>query len=76
MVIISDELKNLLIQTITSWQVMGVSLTLIAYFSLVSYIVRFRPKLKVAAPKKPKPQKEKKAPAKAEDDNESIKGSA
>jgi hypothetical protein len=62
---ISNELKNLLIQTVTSWQVIVVTLALIVYFSLVSYIVRFHHKLNVAAPKtKSKLKKEKKAPAK------------
>jgi hypothetical protein len=68
---ISNELTGLLIQTITSWQVIGVTLGLIVYFSLVSYVVRFRRKLNEAASKsksKPKPKKEKKAPPKSEDD--------
>ncbi|MDR2798763.1 MAG: hypothetical protein LBB80_10525 [Treponema sp.] len=67
---ISNELKNLLFQTITSWQVIGVTLGLIVYFSLVSYVVRFRRKVKVEASKaKPKPKKEnKKAPSKSEDE--------
>jgi Na+-transporting methylmalonyl-CoA/oxaloacetate decarboxylase gamma subunit len=59
---ISNELKNLLVQIITSWQVLGVTLVLIAYFSLVSYVARFRHTFKVAKAKsKPKPKKEKKA---------------
>jgi hypothetical protein len=70
---ISDELKNLVIQTITSWQVIGVTLGLIVYFSLVSYVVRFRRKLNEVASKskpKPKPKKEKKAPDKSEDEDD------
>ncbi|MDR1031237.1 MAG: hypothetical protein LBL76_10255 [Treponema sp.] len=68
---ISNELKNLLVQIITSWQVVGVTLVLIAYFSLVSYVVRFRHTFKVVKAKsklKPKPKKEKKAAPDQEED--------
>jgi Na+-transporting methylmalonyl-CoA/oxaloacetate decarboxylase gamma subunit len=58
---ISDELKSLLIQVITSWQVIGAAVVLVLYFSLVTYVARFRRRLGVDKPKpKPKPKKEKK----------------
>ncbi|MDR3341326.1 MAG: hypothetical protein LBT14_00800 [Treponema sp.] len=54
----SDELKNVLIKIITSWQVIVVTLVMILYFSLVSYVVRVhrRPNTPMA----PKPKKFKK----------------
>ncbi|MHB9293810.1 hypothetical protein Holit_02929 [Hollandina sp. SP2] len=63
---ISNELKNLVIQAITSWQVIGVTLGLIGYFSLVSYVAQFRRKPEAASKSKPKPKKEKKVPPKSE----------
>ncbi|MDR3116150.1 MAG: hypothetical protein LBU25_11610 [Treponema sp.] len=68
---ISNELTSLLVQTLTSREVIGVSLGLIVYFSLVSYVVRFRRKIasEVSKPKL-KLKKEKKASAKSEDTSE------
>jgi hypothetical protein len=67
----SDELKRLLIQVITSWQVIGVSVVLILYLSLVFYVARFQSvKIMVNVKSKgPKQKKEKKpAPPPEEED--------
>jgi hypothetical protein len=73
---ISNELKNLVIQTITSWQVIGVTLGLIVYFSLVSYVAQFHRKPVAASKSKPKPKKEKKVPPKPEDEEPEDAGEA
>lgn len=70
---ISNELKSLLIQVITSWQVIAVSVALVLYFSLVFYVARFSNIIKIPTiPKpKPKPKREKKPePKPAEHDGE------
>ncbi|MDR2397829.1 MAG: hypothetical protein LBD74_03605 [Spirochaetaceae bacterium] len=66
---ISKELQNLLIQTITSWQVIGVTLGLIAYFALVSYVAQFRRKVAQKTPKTKEPKK-KKAPQPSEEEED------
>ncbi|MDR1956256.1 MAG: hypothetical protein LBQ30_05320 [Treponema sp.] len=65
---VSAAFKSFLVQIITSWQVLGVTLVLIVYFSLVFYVARFRrkPKVTAASKSKPKPKKEKKAPPQSE----------
>jgi Na+-transporting methylmalonyl-CoA/oxaloacetate decarboxylase gamma subunit len=66
----SDELKALLIQVITSWQVIGVTVVLIIYLSLVFYVAKFRRVSMLEAIKqkaKNKPKKPKKEPAKPEE---------
>jgi Na+-transporting methylmalonyl-CoA/oxaloacetate decarboxylase gamma subunit len=71
---ISDELKSLLIQVITSWQVIGAAVVLVLYFSLVGYVAQFHRRLGVDKPK-PKPKKEKKektAAAEEEEDAEAA----
>jgi flagellar biosynthesis/type III secretory pathway M-ring protein FliF/YscJ len=40
--VFSEELKNLLFLVITSWQVIAVTVVLILYFVLVSYVARLR----------------------------------
>ncbi|MDR0526036.1 MAG: hypothetical protein LBG90_09240 [Spirochaetaceae bacterium] len=61
----SNELKELLIQVITSWQVIGVTVVLIIYLSLVFYVAKFHKvsmidamKAKAKSPKPKKPKKE------------------
>ena len=73
----SEELKNLLIQVIKSWQVIAVSIVLVLYISLVNYAARahkkpaFVSKLKPKKKeKKEKPKKEK--PKKETDDEDEI----
>jgi Na+-transporting methylmalonyl-CoA/oxaloacetate decarboxylase gamma subunit len=69
---ISDEVKMLLIEVITSWQVIGVTVVLVLYLSLVFYVARFHQRRKKVAmlPKaKPKPKKEKKAPVEEEEED-------
>ncbi|MDR2485829.1 MAG: hypothetical protein LBD55_10585 [Treponema sp.] len=71
---ISNELKSLLIQVITSWQVIAVSVALVLYFSLVFYVARFSNTVKIPAmPKpKPKPKKENKPEPKSAEDDEEV----
>jgi flagellar biosynthesis/type III secretory pathway M-ring protein FliF/YscJ len=56
----SEELKTLLLRVITSWQVIAVTVVLVLYFFLVSYVARLyhspRSPLRFAA--KPKKVKE------------------
>ena len=69
----SDELKTLLAQVITSWQVIGITLALILYIGMVRYITDYDPMArlnKIQRPKPPKPKKEKKPPKPADDDAE------
>jgi flagellar biosynthesis/type III secretory pathway M-ring protein FliF/YscJ len=40
--VFSEELKDLLFRVITSWQVIAVTVVLILYFLLVSYVARLR----------------------------------
>ena len=56
----SKEVMELLIQVIKSWQVIVVTVALILYITIVSYVARdyHRPR----AARKPKVKKEKKAP--------------
>lgn len=71
---ISDELKSLLIQTLSSWQVIAVAVVMVLYFFLVGYVTQFQRASVIDEPKPkraPKPKKEKKAktapPAEDED---------
>ena len=70
----SEELIDLLLGVVTSWEVIAVTVALVAYFFLVFYVARLyhRPRslsmgLKRRAPKKPKP-----APAAAGDEEPEI----
>jgi hypothetical protein len=65
---ISDELKSILIQILTSWQVIVVTVGLVFYFSLVSYIAQFHRRLGAATPKPKKEKKEKTAASEEEED--------
>ncbi|MDR0636427.1 MAG: hypothetical protein LBF87_05045 [Treponema sp.] len=49
---ISDELKDFLIQVIKSWQVIAVTLVAILYIALVSYTARFRRRIGAPPPAK------------------------
>jgi len=71
----SEELINLLLQVIKSWQVIAVTIALVLYMSMVNYVLRShhrpasvsrtKPKKKE---KKEKPKKEK--PKESEDEDE------
>ncbi|MDR3170294.1 MAG: hypothetical protein LBU17_01555 [Treponema sp.] len=72
----SYEFTNLLVQILSSWEVIAVTLVLVVYYSLVSYVVRGhrRPSAPVV-PKTPRPKripKEKKAPPKPADEDEDL----
>ena len=63
----SDGLKAILLQVITSWQVIAVTLALVLFIYLVNYVARsyHRPRLSKSKPqkvKKAKPEKQKKNP--------------
>jgi hypothetical protein len=61
----SDELKDILIQVIKSWQVIAVSIVLVLYISLVNYASRAHKKPAFVSKIKPK-KKEKKEKNKKE----------
>jgi heme/copper-type cytochrome/quinol oxidase subunit 2 len=48
--VFSEELSNLIIRVITSWQVIVVTVVLILYFMLVSYVSRLRHHSRPSAP--------------------------
>ena len=59
----SNEVKNLLVQVVSSWQVLAVTVVLVIYISLVNYVARLYnrrsrpsavPKMKKIKPKKAK----------------------
>jgi len=60
----SDEIKNMLIQVITSWQVIAVTVVLLIYVSLVKSVARLNSR-KFRPPPMPKMKKAKAAPAPA-----------
>jgi len=76
----SEELRNLLIQVIKSWQVIAVSIAIILYISLVNYasrahkkpafVSKLKPKKKEKKEKKEKPKKDKSASKEDEDEDE------
>lgn len=68
---ISIELKDFLIQVITSWQVIAVVLVAILYIALVSYTARFRRRIGASSPvkKAPKLSKDKKPATTSDADN-------
>jgi hypothetical protein len=57
------ELRDLVVQLITSWQVIAVTVVVFAYFFLVSYVSRRHYKIK--SPSSAGPRKMKKVPHKA-----------
>ena len=69
----SKELFGFLLKVITSWQVIAVSVVLIVYFSLVSYVARLYHPRPSNFSFSSKPKKEKKAavqmPETSEDEN-------
>ncbi|MDR2519140.1 MAG: hypothetical protein LBD13_07005 [Spirochaetaceae bacterium] len=71
----SEELKVLLVQVITSWQVIAVTVALILYIGMVRYVTQYDPMARVhniPRPKPPKPKKEKKPPAPAAADDDGL----
>ena len=60
----SDELKNLLLQVIKSWQVIAVSVVLVLYISLVNYASRAHKKPAFVSKIKPKKKEKKEKPKK------------
>ncbi|MDR2495448.1 MAG: hypothetical protein LBD24_09535 [Spirochaetaceae bacterium] len=71
----SEELKTLLVQVITSWQVIGITVALLLFLSMVFYITDYDPSAKmhnIPRPKPPAPKKEKKAAAPEPDAEEDM----
>jgi cell division protein FtsN len=69
----SDELKQIIFQVLGSWQVILITLLVIAYLSLVFYVVKFKKKVvipKAAKTKVAKPPKPKKADAESVEEEE------
>ncbi|MDR2096033.1 MAG: hypothetical protein LBP76_11035 [Treponema sp.] len=66
----SEQLKNLIFRVVSSWQVIAVSISLILYFLLVSYVGRtyHRPRIAPIIPKIKKPKKTDEAEVTADDD--------
>jgi len=60
----SDELKDLLIQVVKSWQVIAVSIVLVLYISLVNYASRAHKKPAFVSKIKPKKKEKKEKPKK------------
>jgi len=60
----SDELRNLLIQVIKSWQVIAVTIVVVLYFSLVNYASRAHKKPAFVSKIKPKKKDKKEKPQK------------
>jgi len=63
----SEELTKVLFQVIKNWQVIAVSVVLILYMSLVSYVARAHHKPAFVSKIKPKKKKNPKADAKKPD---------
>jgi len=57
----SSEIKNLLIQVISSWQVIAVTVVLVIYISIVNYVARIRSRnpRRSSTPSIPKDKKKK-----------------
>ena len=53
----TDELINLLLQVIKSWQVIAVTIALLLYMSMVNYVLRAHHKPASVSKTKPKKQK-------------------
>ncbi|MDR2149338.1 MAG: hypothetical protein LBO67_00645 [Spirochaetaceae bacterium] len=53
----SDELKDVIIKTLTSWQLLSVCAVLTLYFLLVSYVAKLRIRRRVAVKQKEKEKK-------------------
>jgi hypothetical protein len=75
-IVFSEELRDLIIRVITSWQVIVVTVALIFYFLLVSYVSRIRhhsrPAAPEAGPKKHKKNKGESPEAVVVTDDESL----
>jgi hypothetical protein len=54
---VSSELTALLVQVITSWQVISVTVAIVFYMSVVSYVARLYHRPRAALKSKPKKQK-------------------
>jgi hypothetical protein len=70
----TDELMNLLLQVIKSWQVIAVTIALLLYMSMVNYVLRAHHKpasvSKIKPKKKEKPKPAPKPAPKEPDDDE------
>ena len=55
----SSEIKQLLIQVISSWQVIAVTVVLIIYISIVNYVARIRRNPRRSSASMPKDKKKK-----------------
>jgi hypothetical protein len=69
----SKELLSLLLEVITSWQVIAVTVVIVLYLFLVTYVGRLyhRPRSISSFPSKPKKKKEEKAAAPEDGEGES-----
>ena len=71
----SDELKELLIKVLTSWQVIAATLVIIIYVALVNYVSRSRYRRRTPPPppvKAAKTEKAKEKPEPEEDDENEL----
>jgi Ca2+/Na+ antiporter len=65
--------RSLIMQVISSWQVIFITVVVVLYLSLVYYVVKYRKKVvipKTKTPKAPKPPKVKKSAGKSEEDED------
>jgi Na+-transporting methylmalonyl-CoA/oxaloacetate decarboxylase gamma subunit len=65
--VFSTELKGLIVQVLTSWQVLVVTIGIILYIFIVSYVSQIYRSARPKEPKVNKPKKEKKSEKVAED---------
>jgi hypothetical protein len=64
----SKELISLIIRVVTSWQVIAVTVGIVAYIAIVSNVARLYRRIRLKSPRDRKPRKEKKTKAAAEEE--------
>jgi hypothetical protein len=64
-----DEMKNVLLQVLTSWQVIAATVVLVLYVFLITYVAKLyhRPRIRIGSRK---PKKQKAAPVAASAESE------
>jgi hypothetical protein len=68
--VFSGELRKLIVQVLTSWQVLVVTLGIILYIFIVSYVSQIYRSVRPKVSKDKKPKKEKKSPEVIEETDE------
>ena len=68
----SRELRGLILQVLTSWQVIAVTVAVFFYFFLVNYTARLHRVRSVSLPSKPKRKKKEKEKTASEDEGAEL----